>query len=429
MKRLFLILILFGAHGAFAICSPILGLGNIQLFDNNGKPLPTGVLYSFQAGTSTQQATYTDSTCLVLNNNPITMSSGGRAGIWLLGSNTYKFVACLQNDGPVCAPADVLFSVDNIPGVAGGTASPFVGTFISGSVNPATSGILELASSDLICWRNAANSANLCISKDFQDVLSWAGGDLKLPEINCVAVSAGFDYLCADSTFHRLSESGNGGIKSQIVVAGADINLLDQVTQLHFGAQATPLGSALSTGQPLIWDGTHLSGWVTVSPISPTTGQVLTATGTTTATWATPSNAILLHTNQFTITTSAIGNSNATVFSKAVTMPATGCPCRVFATWYMYFSVTAAGQEVAYVSDGTNNWAGSETATPGSATGMGFTGAGSSPVTYANNANVTFTVIMASSAAAGATVSASQLGTGITGAPGSQLSLDVIPSN
>src|SRR5438132_354500 len=103
--------------------SPFEGLGNAQFFDNNGKPLTAGVLYSYQAGTTTQQATYTDSTGLISNANPLPFGSGARVNIWLTSGAYYKFVLCIQNDGATCAPADVLFSVDQVPGTPGGSSS------------------------------------------------------------------------------------------------------------------------------------------------------------------------------------------------------------------------------------------------------------------------------------------------------------------
>ncbi|HUD64664.1 MAG TPA: hypothetical protein VMQ17_08805 [Candidatus Sulfotelmatobacter sp.] len=139
--------------------------------------------------------------------------------------------------------------------------------------------------------------------------------------------------------------------------------------------------------------------------------------------------SILAQSTTTSLSTTAIGNSNATVITKAVTMPASGCPCRVQANWWLYVSTTNAGQDVAYVTDGTAGFAGSETATTGSASGYGFNGAGASTITYANNAVITFNLIMASSHSGGTTVSSSQLGTSITGAPASALNLVVYSSN
>lgn len=203
--------LLFCAAFAHAQVTPFMGLGNAQFFDNNGNELTSGVLYSYQAGTSTQQATYTDYTGLVQNPNPIPFGSGARVSIWLTSTATYKFVLCLQNDGASCAPGDVLFSVDQVPACPGCTSggSTFTGTFISNTANPASTGILRLASGDAICWRNQAGTTNLCIRKDTSDVLSWDGGTIKFPEIGCSFIASGYDYLCPNSSLHRFAISNN----------------------------------------------------------------------------------------------------------------------------------------------------------------------------------------------------------------------------
>src|SRR4029077_6782111 len=96
--------------------------------------------------------------------------------------------------------------------------SPFTGIFISSSSNPATSGALRLSSSDQLCWRNTANSFNLCFAKDSSDVLSWASNTFKLPEAGCSLTGANFDYLCAESATHRWKMFLNGGAAK--IVAG-----------------------------------------------------------------------------------------------------------------------------------------------------------------------------------------------------------------
>lgn len=256
--------------------SPIQGLGSVQFFDNNGIPLTNGVLYSYQAGTTTQQATYTDNTGTQLNPNPISFGTGGRVQIWLTTTALYKFVLCLQNDGAFCSPADVLFSVDQVPGGAtssgGGGGSPFIGIFISNTVNPATSGTLRLASGDQVCWRNAAGSANICWSKDSNDLLSWSGGSLKFPEVSAPTGAAGFDLLWADNTAHRWLASNNGGASKQLVLSGNDIDITDAVTKVHFGSTQIPFNSTVapSSGQFLFFDGTQISGTLGITGLTQT---------------------------------------------------------------------------------------------------------------------------------------------------------------
>jgi len=59
--------------------------------DNAGEPLVGGQLYTYIAGTTTLQATYTDATATTANTNPIILDSRGEANVWL-GGAIYKFV-------------------------------------------------------------------------------------------------------------------------------------------------------------------------------------------------------------------------------------------------------------------------------------------------------------------------------------------------
>jgi hypothetical protein len=62
----------------------------LQFFDNNGNPLVGGKLFTYAAGTTTPLATYTDSTGLTPNTNPIILDSRGEANVWLT-AGAYKF--------------------------------------------------------------------------------------------------------------------------------------------------------------------------------------------------------------------------------------------------------------------------------------------------------------------------------------------------
>jgi hypothetical protein len=61
-----------------------------QALGFGGLPLPGGKLFTFIAGTSTPQATYTDSTKTQQNQNPIIMDANGQADVWLVVGQTYK---------------------------------------------------------------------------------------------------------------------------------------------------------------------------------------------------------------------------------------------------------------------------------------------------------------------------------------------------
>lgn len=79
---------------------------HITFVNGSGGPCATCSLYTYIAGTTTPQATYTDSTGTSQNANPIVLDAAGGANIWL-GSNSYKFI--LKD-----TTGATIWSVDNV---------------------------------------------------------------------------------------------------------------------------------------------------------------------------------------------------------------------------------------------------------------------------------------------------------------------------
>ena len=69
----------------------------MQFLKADGTPLVGGKLYTYVAGTTTPQATYTDNTGGSANTNPIILDSRGEANVWL-GGDIYKFKLADAND-------------------------------------------------------------------------------------------------------------------------------------------------------------------------------------------------------------------------------------------------------------------------------------------------------------------------------------------
>ena len=94
--------------------SPFAGVG-AQLFDNNGNVLAGGKIYSYAAGTTTPQTTYTTSVGNIAQANPIILDASGRVPsgeIWLTNTLLYKFVVQDAN-------ANLIGTYDNIAGING----------------------------------------------------------------------------------------------------------------------------------------------------------------------------------------------------------------------------------------------------------------------------------------------------------------------
>jgi hypothetical protein len=91
--------------------SPIGGAG-WQFFNNDGTVLSGGLIYTYAAGTSTPQVTYTTSAGNIAHSNPIVLNSAGRVStgeIWLI-VNTYKFAI-------YTAANTLIATYDNISGI------------------------------------------------------------------------------------------------------------------------------------------------------------------------------------------------------------------------------------------------------------------------------------------------------------------------
>lgn len=401
---------------AQVVVSPIQGLGSFQLFDSNGELATGGVIYSYQAGTSTQQATYTDSTGTILNPNPIPFGSGARVSIWLVSADFYKFVACSQNDGASCAPSDVLFSVDNVPGSpAGASGSPFTGIFISGTIVPATTGILRLATADTICWRNSAGTSNLCLTKNTNDVLSWpaAFSAANFVSVCTPAALTGAIELCDTDTINWRNHAAT----ADLALSKDSSDNLNWPNGFNVGTNlgAATLGlSGVFTSTSSTYDalGTEVS--TPATPPASGTDQLYPKATHGFCAQDSSSNEYCMVANGGAVNPAVLASSitllgspvsvsgTVTVLTKAVTMPSTGCPCRAFVSYGTYWDATAAGQFSNTVNDGTNTFATAQTNTTGSATDIGVSASSYSPGTYANSAAITFT-LQARTSAAGTT--------------------------
>ncbi len=86
----------------------------MQFFDDNGDPLAGGKLYTYEAGTTTPLATYTDEGGGTANTNPVILDSAGRANIWLVTTDLYYWE--LEDSA-----GNQLWTADNI-GQLSGTA-------------------------------------------------------------------------------------------------------------------------------------------------------------------------------------------------------------------------------------------------------------------------------------------------------------------
>jgi hypothetical protein len=122
MKRIFVFL-----FAAFAIAEPYtlaqttVVLAPIPQFLSllqNGSPNAFGCVFSYASNTTTPLSTYTDNTGATLNTNPVILSSGGTANIWLAAGSSYTIKVVAYSGNVNCVGGSTLYTISGIGGGA-----------------------------------------------------------------------------------------------------------------------------------------------------------------------------------------------------------------------------------------------------------------------------------------------------------------------
>ena len=117
-------------------------IGNgFQFFTTTGIPLAGGKIYTYQAGSSTPLATYTDNTGATANANPIVLGTDGRPAteIWLTYGYNYKFVLKTADDSTI-QTYDNLYGIIGVQASSGATIPAGLISMWSGSIGSIPSG-------------------------------------------------------------------------------------------------------------------------------------------------------------------------------------------------------------------------------------------------------------------------------------------------
>jgi parallel beta-helix repeat protein len=138
-----------------------------QIFDNNGVPLAGGKIFSYQAGTTTPQATYTTSAGNVAHTNPIILDSAGRipsgGEIWLTDNQSYKFA--LETSVNV-----LIATYDNVDGNGSGFSAPNGASLIGFTGFKGQIGtVADLADNDGSDWIGFEQSGANAVARSAQD--------------------------------------------------------------------------------------------------------------------------------------------------------------------------------------------------------------------------------------------------------------------
>lgn len=91
-------------------------------FTQTGEPNAFGCVFTYNSGTTSPLDTFTDYTGITKNTNPIILSGGGAANIWLTPGTSYRYLI-KASGGSNCSSGTTIATVD---GIAGGTSTTTV---------------------------------------------------------------------------------------------------------------------------------------------------------------------------------------------------------------------------------------------------------------------------------------------------------------
>jgi len=182
--------------------SPIGGFA-AQFFDNNGVILSGGKIFTYAAGTTTPQATYTNASGVTPHSNTIILDSAGRVPggeIWLTDGLVYKFVI-------ETATAILIGTYDNITGVN----SNFVNYTVQEEVITATAGqtVFNLST---INYTPGTNSLTVYID----GVNQYVGDSYLETDSTTVTFTSGL-HVGAEVKFTTAVQTTTGAVDASIV--------------------------------------------------------------------------------------------------------------------------------------------------------------------------------------------------------------------
>lgn len=137
-----------------------------QVFGDDGSFGAGYKLHSYEPGTSTDKALYTDRACTVAAANPVVMDTRGQATVYGLG--LYKLNLLTADDAQVSG-----WPIDNVSGIGGGTEFMYIGDYS----NNLSTAVTAIGATEATLFINAATSVagNVTVPETLKIVMQKGG--------------------------------------------------------------------------------------------------------------------------------------------------------------------------------------------------------------------------------------------------------------
>lgn len=295
---------------------------------------------------------YTDTTMTVPSVNPVQADEFGNfhfyaaAGKYTLQSYGPQIqTPFIQTDVILpCDPTDCVLNVVSFS------------LLIHNSADVADDGEVRLEHPDRICWRNFANTGNLCLSVDGTDAIQFPGGFGGGGGGSITAVTATAPLASSGGTTPDISIASSQG-------NGTKVQRSTGSTTTNNCVKYDANGNTVDSGAPCGGTSTLLSSQVVCN-----LGSDISGIG---------------------------ANTLTTIVTCATTAPSSGCPCRAFISWTVAGTGSSSTEQVTgYITDGTNIMLGTSGNVDNQVTfsQKSVSRSGWSTVRYNNSASTTFTL-------------------------------------
>ncbi len=219
-----------------------------QFFDSNGEPAAGYQLFTYAAGTTTKQNTYSDSALSTANSNPIVLNSAGACTMYWIAGGSYKLVLATPSDTD--PPTSPVWTRDNLASVPLSGSSPDVTGpigddgdvgdvyYLSDGSGSKTAGTWYLADAS----NNYSSTTAMAIAMATGPVTSGTSGTLRL-----IGQVAGLSSLAAGTVYYI--DTTPGGMTTSPPTNARAVGVADSTTSIILSQWvAVPVASATVPG-------------------------------------------------------------------------------------------------------------------------------------------------------------------------------------